>query len=888
MRNMFGYGTDKIKTELKAGNRTKAKMILKQVIRNFPLIKKSLGINNEIEDLELLAKKISGMDSKALLEMAVKACEPYLVPENSILKFSYPPEKQQDFLAINRLKHRFITDESVTELITEWDEKDRCFYFYPGNYCPDDEFKQSVRIWLLMSALYSGSLKIGESFENIMRPLNLDDDTCKRIKEYFHSKYYNNKGKLAKKSANFFYNGQTAFVDSFYDIMVANGFLNPGLKANGTIVSRNTKNEQQKYTDRLPDNVTPSFSWNSARTKCAIGYDYCGLDFQLITQYLIERKTASNFAQHKQELCVFSEDLGKFFPVIDKELPESLQRALALYPLSHLRTKLLEPLININNSSRCSAPSREEWDKLADVLNYQTTVYFPLSDTLFHLFLKIRYRNFGERNVLTDQLRNLYETLIFQKNNKNVVRVAYGEVQTVKLEIKLTDGSVFAVALNRRIPERDDIRTEDNLLNPVVIKNGGTRSFASCLEDAFGKDCGIIKEIPEQIFADYIKAVFGKCDGFIYDSSFESVCATCREEIFKDFKNINRISSHCFEKFIYNICDHFQKYEYEYLFHYNMETGFTPIFGLQRKKLYGITADELERELGCIFARFQTDFFVFDEKSRNYKEYAKMIANAKRTLKTIKSLIDRNWQQLYRLCSYLKDLAKIKDYHLPVESITEKTVYSAIRDMEFNTDQNYYDTIIKATENITKMINEFDSYPNNDKYRDSLKDYKSTLEKNDYKYDLKASILSSFDKVMDFLSDNDEDSSNERHNIRLSLDSMKTQYQEIRKIFKDSMNFDISNLSAGRQQFYAEMSNLLQNYEGNKKDIVNKFMIFNTHDPVQLTKAIDYYNHLNSKVLKSLHDFNSVISNLENNPKMAKDYKQKDNYKEYLSQFHNL
>ncbi len=883
MRNAFGYGTDKIKMELKPGNHAKARKVLKAVISKFPLIKKTMEVTTGKTDLDLLAKKISGMDLKALLELAVNACEPYLVPENSILKFSYPPEKQQDFLAINRLKHRFITDESVAESTTEWDEKDRSFYFYPGNYCPDDEFKQSVRIWLVMSALYSGSLQIGESFKNIMRPLNLDGETCKAIKEYFHSKYYNKKGKLAKKSADFFYNGPTAFVDSFYDIMVANGFLNSGLKADGTIVSRNTKNSQQQYTDRLPDNVTPSFLWNSAKMHCDINYGSCGLDFQLITQYLIERKTAPNFAQFNQELCVFSKDLGEFFPAADNKLPDRLQHALALYPLPRLRTKFLEPLMNVTNSSHPSAPAGEEWDKLADVLNYQTVVYFPLIDTLFHAFLKLRYKNFGGRDVLTEQLRNLYETHNFQKNNKRVVRVAYGEVETIKLEITLTDGSDFAVALNRRIPERDDIRIKDNLLNPVVITNDGIRSFASCLEEAFGKDWGIIKEIPEQIFADYIKAVFGKCDGFIYEAGNDTLIA-CRDDVFKDYKNVKNISTDRFEKFVNIICCHFQKYEYEYLFNYNTETGFIPVFGPQREELYGITAGELEKELHLISARFQTDIDDFYNKPRNYKDYVKMMAKMVRTLRTVNSLIGRNWQQLYRLCGFLKDLTKNPEYHLPTELITEKAVRSAITDAEYN----YESILTGTTDYIEQILENFYTFPNNDQYRDKLKEYETASDRRGYKDNLKANILENFDSVVDFMSDDYADSSDKFFNISKLLYNLKAEYEEIRIITKDNMNFDISNLSAGRNPFYAEMSGLLQNYAGNKKDMVKKFMIFNTHDAEELIKAIDYYNHLNSKVLKFLHDFNSVISNMENNPKKAKDFRQQDNYKEYLSQFNNL
>ena len=925
MRNMFGYGTDKMKIELRDSNQEKAKLFLGNLIKHFPLIAEPLGINSQTINMDAVTEKVAKMNLKDLLDLAINACEPYLVPENSVIKFSYPRELQQYYEKIKSLNLAYT--QIVDALSIQWDEEENCLFLFPSNYSPDNEFKQSVRIWLLMSSLYSGSIQMNSTFESIIRPLNLGDDSCKKIRDFFHSKYYNINGNLINKNAEYFYNGSTCFIDSFYDIMVANGLLGSEFNTDGTIKSRHPWNDGTKHSNRLPDNVTPSFLWDSKKLNCNINFDLHGLDFQLLTEYLIERKTGANFTQYNAKVDVFSGDLENLFSKIQKELPEKLVNALVLYPLPHFRLTLLESMIHINssnyseNKSSNSEHKEKDWRKLTDDLNYQNVVYFPLIDMLFHLLLKFKYNNYGERTELTEQLRKLYETPIYQQNFQHVVKVTFGEFVSINLRIALTDGSYFTVTKNSKVPDIDEIALDSHLANPITVINNDFHSFVSCLKTAFGKDYDTVKSIPEETFAEYIKAVFKKCDGFIEDASSKNVYKTCINEVFKDYKEtLKGISPDCFKELITLVCLHYQKYEYEYLFNYNEETGFTPVFGLQKDKLYGITVEELENELQNISARFQTDINAFYKKDRPYKYYKNMTANANRVLDSTESLLNRNFQWLCKMNAFLNDLTLNPKYHLPTKLVAEYTVREELSKSKYK----YESEINKAIEYINHISKELDkvkTIKNNDfplvrdyiestveldteeasdiyqsvyyfymyyrKYVYDKEEYKpKKSKKGNFNSYLKLLAGSSYIDVEEFLS---WDYNQYRYNycdttfsIKGIVNILKEHNQRYCKTIKEYMNFDPSVLGKGSTHFYREMNNLLNMYDGNKKDIVKEAMIFNSHDMTQVIKAIDNFNRLNSNILKHLHDYDCILNSLSDTPK---EYRCYNNYEKLLSQF---
>lgn len=607
MINMFSIGTDSFKEGILSCNETKTENFFKTFINNFPLSKTSLGITSLKTDMPEFVGRLAKMSLPEILDVTISACEPYLMPEDSFVHIKDYQSQIDNYYPVVSLS---------------WNEN--TFDIYPKKL-----FYRALKLWLLMSALYSGSY-----------------NTC-------------------DGSVN-------------YDEMIQRR------SADKTVVhTKNTHKNVEKEKNRLPKEIMPACFWNNTED----GYDSQELDVQLITQYLLERNTAVNFSHYIMRVKVFGTDLKNLFfkdfdPEHNTDLPENLLNTLALYPLQHYRLQLLEGIILLNNPDESTAstanPLGKYLNRIAEDLKYQCFVYFPLVDMLFHCLLKLKYNSYGNRKTLTGELKTVYESWPYQKGTH---RLVYGDkpgsVVGKDITIPLSDGSKLTVTCNRLVDPYIE-PPSDKLISPIFVYNRDiTYDFSKCLKAAFGDSFDKINNIPGPVFDEFIKKIFETRKGFVSlqrffkgplivnsevvpeeYKSFKEDYIECRDIVFEKYIDmVQKVDIDCFIDLIEEITKPFiDRQEYEYLFDYNDDTGFEPLYWIHRedKELFGIELEELEKELKKFKSNAEKQIKLYSADKFNHKDVRKLSFALNDSLLNIKSLLDSYRQCQWNLCTLLK------------------------------------------------------------------------------------------------------------------------------------------------------------------------------------------------------------------------------------------
>lgn len=899
MKNMFSVGTDNFKFKVQRGNNTNSYNMLKSLAVNFPFIKEPLGLDEATNTEKNFITKIRNMDISALLDYAIKSCEAYLLPEKAIISYSYPQEMTED-------------DANNLLPVCLFDADSRRFHIYPVNM-----FYQPVRLWLIMSALYFESLKDYDcQLEDKLKQLHFSEKESIDLYSDLHNKTTNRKLKRNKRVSELCYNNP---LDSYYEVMVVNGLLSNEFHADGSIATAQTKNDPDKYDDRLPEKTIPSFAWEQ---KHNIDYDSQDLDFQLITQYLMEKTTGANLAHYREYVKTFMHDLKDHYNESKNSIPDSVFDSLSIYPLLHFRLVIMYHLLDADQESEeQKGPSKEEWLKFADDLMYQAFVYFPLLDSLFHVLLKIKYGKRSYHTGLCNELENEYESgPLYQKGNMFLDYADSPGVHYKSFTIELSNGRKFPIDYKRFRPDFKIVNSKRRIIAMKV--NYKNLDFVNCLKTAFMSDYEKIKDIPEKMFMSFIKDISTECDGFVLwldyfghninpdiyasiisdktktdeefkrnnnetdkiNKSFYTHYEKCLKKSFTGYESIiKQVPVKRFIDFIEKVIDSFDTEDYEYLFRHN-KNSFSPIYWIRRDLdygLYGIRLEEMEEKLKILCNRESdifNDYLISDGSVDTQHSLANKINEC---LKDARSLIQRNFQFFSKIIAFLNILLTDKNYSLPENQKLENKIRKDISKMKKDYRQFHKDLI----DYIDHLCKEYEMIPNNTKYAKE----RAIKAHSEHKVIRKSTIS----KIEDFVNNTDDFFNSkievESHNLQRYLSNIKILNERLNKRVATHMNFDISNLSKGEAVFYTEMERILgplkdYNKKNYKVDFLKEALRFNSYDMIQLMKAIEYYSYLNSDYMRNFHDLESVISRLMNDSNNTKDYRCFDNYKQFINQ----
>ena len=864
MKSVFSLGTDEIKRFVFSCSENEISRLLAKLVVSFPLLKEPL--NSILSSKELTSSDCSGYNVSELLETVVKACEPYLQPHKERIKFSYPPEVPID-------------DKNNPFTIIKMG-KDKYLYIYP--LC---RFYQSVKMWLIMSALYSESMFNPDSMNYVSATGNNSfQKSIKGLKNKWKKRAQNNKS-----------NNSTALLtellyniplDSGYEIMVVNGLLSSEFNADGSIKTTNTVRNCEKAKDRLPKIIAPTFTWD---LQSEVNYNSSNLDFKLVTQYLIERVKNINLSYYGDKIDVFAHDMEDLLPKLNEEFPKSILDSMAVYPLLHFRLQVLESLHYANNKDNKFLSNRD-WIDICEDIKYQTLVYFPLIDVLFHVLLRIKYKNRTYLSELSKALKNIYESDTYHSNNiflnyRNQVPI----VEEV-LDIKLSGGSQFSVVY-KNVSYRSDQLISTKILHPVYIVNTNG-SFAECIKTSFVEgDYEIIRDIPEEVFADFIKMLFDFRKGFTdvivlsdgstgLDPNYCKDIEYCRDFAFRGYETtIKNDSIGSFKVFVSNLVYFFKQNKYIYLFEYNSDNEFKSYNQIRREKeLYGITLDELESEFNSIknklndvmdqytVSRLQ-DYKDTDECKGAYgvginiKKSRSAASKFNEYVKDAQSLIDRNRQFAFKICAFLNNVLKLKK--------PENKAYLSQVISDYNYDNS--NVITKFKDCISKLCKNYDGLPNNDEYANQRKDNKDF---NEVREETANELDSYREEVFEFFEEN----------YKEHVNSLKDLNHEFYSIIRTHMNFDIAELDKGEQQFNSELDKLFEGINHDKIDELWKYAeIFNTYDMKKLKKSIENFNHY-SLYFPNYYDCKSAVSSLLSTEENVEDYRDYNNYRKLTDQ----
>lgn len=883
MKNMFSVGTDDLKFKVQRGNNTDSYNILKSLAVNFPFIKEPLGLDEATNTEKDFITKIRNMDIPVLLDYAIKSCEAYLLPEESTMTFTYPPNMTEGV-------NRNTLDKNTVVPVSTFNSDTRRLHIYPVN-----RFYQPVRLWLIMSALYSESLKGFDcQLQDRLGPLHFSewesDDICNLLERSL---------KRNKRIREMCYDSS---LDSYYDVMVINGLLSKEFLADGSIPTEETKNDPDKYSDRLPDKTIPAFAW---KQKHNIDYDSQDLDFQLITQYLMEKTTGANLAHYREYVKTFMHDLNNHFTESNNSMPDSVFDSLTIYPLLHFRLHTIYYLLEADQESQeQSGPSREEWLKITDDLMYQAFVYFPLLDSIFHILLKIKYGKHSYHAELCDELKIVYESgLLYQKNYKLLTYPVNPGVRNKNIIIKLSDGQEFPIEYKKfRPPISPDVVKQVSIAWTVNYKNP---DLINCIKDSFGSDYEKIKDIPEEMFLDFIEEITHELKGFVllhdykgyhmgddyftqdiskqasWSKIFNKHYETCVELSFPGYENIiKQIPVELFTDFVQEVIRVFDTNDYEYLFRHNKD-GFAPIYWIRRDLehgLYGVTLEELEDNLHLISKEVSQLDCNYDYIDESFKAHRSMAVKLDNCMDRAKSLVIRNYRYFGKTVAFLNKILGNENVILHFG----KKVINKIEDNISQYKKSYNKLQEELIEHIKNICEDFNRIPTNDEYKNK--------RNNEVHKELKKSellnIMEYMDRVQEFICIETKYSDYALQNY---ISKCKALTEGLNKEISDNLGLDVSNLRKGDTEFYGEMKKILKilsSYD-DKKDthnFIKEAQIFNSYDMIQLMKAIEYYSYLNSEYIRGFHDLKSVISCVMNNSGSIKDYRCRDNYTEFINQ----
>ena len=893
MKNMFSVGTDNFKFKVQRGNNTDSYNMLKSLAVNFPFIKEPLGLDEATNTEKNFITKIRNMDISALLDYAIKSCEAYLLPEKAIISYSYPQEMTED-------------DANNLLPVCLFDADSRRFHIYPVN-----RFYQPVRLWLIMSALYFESLKDYDcQLEDKLKQLHFSEKESIDLYSDLHNKTTNRKLKRNKRVSELCYNNP---LDSYYEVMVVNGLLSNEFHADGSIPTAQTKNDPDKYDDRLPEKTIPSFAWEQ---KHNIDYDSQDLDFQLITQYLMEKTTGANLAHYREYVKTFMHDLKDHYNESKNSIPDSVFDFLSIYPLLHFRLEIMYYLLEAGRESEEETMlTKKEWLKFADDMMYQAFVYFPLLDSLFHVLLKIKYGKRSYHTGLCNELENVYESgPLYQKSN---IFLGYADnpgVHYKSFTIELSNGRKFPVEYKRFLPDFKIVNSKRRIIATKV--NYKNPRFVNCLKAAFISDYEKIKDVPEKLFMSFIKDITNECDGFVLSNdyfghninpdiyasiiskkmktkeefkrnneetdkiyeSFYTNYENCMKKSFTGYESIiKQIPVKRFEDFIAEVIRIFDTDSYGYLFQHNGK-GFSPIYWVRRNVdygLYGLRLEELEKELGKLSYKVHDLCYKdYDDAAESVHFQHPLCAKLDDCLRNARSLIIRNSRYFGKVVAFLQKFFIKKFNH---ELASDKKLRNKLP-KEFSQIKNQYkelqEKFVSEIDSICKIYN---SIPNDDVYNKK----RAVREKSEHK-ELKKSVLMSMIDYMGSVKDFFD-------SIQEYLQDVKVLNGKLNKIVAVHMHFDVSNLCKGETEFYDELKKILgpledidmKNYN---IDFIKEAQIFNSYDMVQLMKAIEYYSYLNSDYMRDFHDLESVISRLKDDSDNLKNYRSNDNYKQFINQ----
>ena len=904
MKNIFGFGTDVYKEQLLAAEQDEVIKFCRKLFYNFPLLCESLGIDNTNNGMAKLANIIALMEPAALLELSIKACEPYLTPHDAIIRFSYPPSNTTP-------------DDNITAATFKWVMEENSFYFYSLS-----RFYQSIKLWLIMSALYSiSSINRERTAWEKLKPFNFGEESFKAIEDFF-SKNLNNNYRVRR----YLYSDT---VDSHYEIMVLNGLLSNDFSNAGTIKTRNNKRDVTKYRNRLPENLTPKFFWNKEVLNSDFDYGKQELDFQLITQYLIERITAPNFIHYRGTLKAYTAALEEHYPMLLHDISGSFLNTLSFYPLFHRRLQFLESIMiwinETKDSNENSLPSEKDWEKLENDLNYQIFVYFPLVEIFFHVLLKLKYKGDIDCNTLKNELKNVYESgSMFQESAKTFSKE---RINSKEIKISLSDGSDFTVRYN--MPEGKTIR---QIFDTAAVEiNYKAPKLIDCIEKVFN-NYEKVKMIPESVFADFIIGIFNKRDGLIVcpngvDDPCISEYIDCRDVAFRKYEDIIRdIDIALFENFVYEVIHCFSMDEYEYLFHYDNKTGFTPIYWLPKddKELYGITFEELKPRLIANSTKaIQTYIDIFSKDSIIKTELPGFANQYEELLRDSKFHVDMYYQYIAKICSFLQKALRGSGYPKEFLDIKKGIIQKDLRNIKETLKRSIKEgrhscsNIVKTLLDTRKVLPTTGSFRKEEKRNQGLYDSVYNYEQSDTDLTLNA-YYHFFDNCTEFFkiesvidsikSDSylynfdmtsfeslDHDFKPEDMKIENLIKLIEEKDKELKSISFYYLNFNLANLRVGESKFIKELQSLFHltgNTVVDEKDnsdslellleLKNDAQKLNIYDMIQLMNSIEEYSYLNSKVLPKFINYLGCINHLVDEPHDIPDFKDVNVYSKFF------
>ena len=869
MNNIFGFGTDDVKRKLYLERSITGEELFIILLNNYPLIKRALGIKSDNNDIGNFLSRIQNMSLTELLDSAIDACDPYLVPEDNNLSYSYPPGNNND------------NDYWNTEL--SWNDADKIYHLFPVS-----KFYQSLKLWLIMSALYSESLCNGQStVRDILQPLNLSNKDCNNIEKYFSDNW----AKGDKRVNTILDNKNGKPFDSYYDIMVVNGLISPQFHRDGSIDTKNTVRNETKSKNRLPKHLVPDFAWRKDKIKCEINFETQELDFKLITQYLIERLTGANIAHYREMVIVFANALPEFFPEIKNCLPEEIMDAITLYPLLHFRLHLMRSMMFLNENTENDSPAVNDWEKLANCLKYQIFVYFPLVETFFHTLLGVKYKNTPKHAGLVYELTDIYKTEPLYLKGAELLRYRNREAIISKdIEVVLSDGSRFKVTYNKKGHSGSE---KNKLKSVVLITNWKNPSFVSCIKDAFGSEYEIIKDIPESVFADYVKKILVVRGGFpapeLYSNRehqlFIGDFIKCRSFVFKDYMDkVKDIDIDKFNVFVNEVIAKFDRQDFEYLFQYDCKNGFIPVYWIQKaewQELFGIDSEELNKETARLSVKVIFLYYRYCKYCLHkpvIDDLESFMNQLNECLEDVKELLRRNNQYFNKIGSLLNHIKAKKSSKIVISKEHNNRLDSTIKEYKgTKSDLGVYGKFIKESiDNINLLTNRFVVLKS--KFN-LLKGDEELIELTDIFRDLVINYFDSSivrkvckdDFVEWYLADVNDcvskdffftDFDNCGEQIRRLINA-KNGLEHLDSVFHNislsCVDFDYKNLNKGDIAVKKELDKLKDPINDDILKIVNQL---NSFDMQKLMDGIVRYSYLNSHHLHSFTNFTSCITQL--------------------------
>lgn len=455
MRNLFSIGTDQFISALLQKGDVQGKFL--ELVEKYPKINMDkLTIKNtdpDIEPNQYNALNVNVLREKSideLLHIAIDSCEPYLLPANSRCVFrNYGIE---DGTAEDELS------KVDNEVFFRIDVKEDAICFRS-----EEIFKKSVKMYLLLSSIYSYSLIESNALKsNVQRLMKLGftkseasqlgkelsklvytatsrtnyGDSVKhrnfatgqanqrfyyyKLNWLFNKKLFDEFLSTGKQRRGSCWDEEKKTaehiqLESYYDYLICQGISQILLDKDGCI--KNKINTGRK-TDVLQDIVSYFSFKNSDLNK----YIESSEAFRLITEYAIEHLTninlvyfyASCFLLEKQNR---KSDMAKNYHFRELALLDGSLNSLIFYPLLRLRLDILYWLPEVVEKDD------KNFEEIMSLLKHQTIHYFPVLSCLFHILLKIKWpkNNFNKTKGFESEEAESGAN-VSEGNNQNILK----------------------------------------------------------------------------------------------------------------------------------------------------------------------------------------------------------------------------------------------------------------------------------------------------------------------------------------------------------------------------------------------------------------------------------------------------------------------------------